>query len=169
MRWEDIELFPQACYEIDVMWQYLERQIESEQKQGLDLDPDFQRAHVWTDAQRTAYLEYSFRGGEVGRSIICATSNWQITPTPNYVLLDGKQRLESVRKFLRDEIEVFGCRFSTFRGNPRLMQFRFKWRVIECKTRADILRTYLNLNGGGTPHTEEDLAKVRSLLACEEV
>ena len=164
MDWTDIELFPRAAYEIDIEWRYMERHLEQEMLHGLDLDPDFQRLHVWTDAQRTAYLEYVLRGGEVGRNLTIACSDWHTTPTPDYVLVDGKQRLETVRKFLRDEIPAFGHLYSQFTGSLRFTQARFKWRVVECKTRQDILRLYLNINAGGTPHTAEEIAKARALL-----
>ena len=29
----------------------------------IDLDPDFQRPHVWTDAQQEAFIEHVLRGG----------------------------------------------------------------------------------------------------------
>jgi hypothetical protein len=33
--------------------------------------------------------------------------------------------------------------------------------------RADVMRWYLQVNYGGTPHTDEELNKVRSMLAEE--
>lgn len=157
------EPFPRACYEVDIDWRYLERHVALEQAAGLDLDPDFQRVHVWTDAQRIAYLEYMIRGGEVGRNLTIACSDWCPVPTPDYCLVDGKQRLETVRRFMRGELRPFGRTVQEF-GELRITQSRFQWRVVECRTREDILRLYLNINGGGTPHTGEELAKVRMML-----
>lgn len=162
--WKDIPQFPRACYEIHVNWKSLEFQLESEIANGLQIDPEFQRCHVWTEAQRIAYLEYCLMGGEVGRNITIACTNWSQIPTPSYVLVDGKQRIETVRRFLRGEIPVFGHRLDEYTGELRIVQSRFVWRVVECKTPEDILRLYLNINGGGTPHTQDELDRVRVML-----
>jgi hypothetical protein len=68
MTFSDIPLFPRAHYEIDVEWRYLETQIAS--SEGLDLDPAYQRAHVWNTEQQRAYIEYILRGGELSRIVI---------------------------------------------------------------------------------------------------
>lgn len=169
MHWNDIPLFPRSCYEIDIGWQYLERHLETEMKQGLDLDPDFQRLHVWSDEQRVRYLEYVLRGGEVGRNLTAACTSWHSSPTPNYVLVDGKQRLETVRRFMRNELAVFGHRFSEIEGHFRMIQSTFKWRVVECATHADTLQLYLNINAGGTPHTDDEIEKVRAMVKALSV
>ncbi len=161
MNWSDVKMFPSTCYEIDVPWTSLERQIQDEEAQGLDLNPAFQRIHRWTNEQRIRYLEYVLRGGEVGRNIIIACTDWRKQPTPNYALVDGKQRLETVRRFLRDELPVFGHRYSQIEGHFRFLHTRFRWRVVECRTQADILQLYLDINTGGTPHTPEEIEKVR--------
>lgn len=76
MHWNDIPLFPMSCYEVDIGWQYLERHLETEMKQGLDL---------------------------------------------------------------------------------------------ECATHADTLQLYLNINVGGTPHTADEIEKVRAMVKALSV
>ena len=44
----------------------------------------------------------------------------------------------------------------------------FNFQVCQIENRADILRLYLNINAGGTPHTKEELDKVRVLLKQAE-
>lgn len=74
----DIPAFPRAHYEIDVSWDFLEQNIAWFQKDyGLDLDPDFQRAHVWTVDQRRRYVEYQLQGGEVGSTLIFNHTAWR--------------------------------------------------------------------------------------------
>ena len=68
-KYSDIELFPRAHYEVDVDWHYLEAHLKNALEDGLNLNPEFQRAHVWTREQQVAYVEYILRGGEVGRNI----------------------------------------------------------------------------------------------------
>lgn len=168
MNFSDIPQLPTAHYEIDVGWDYLERQLESWDDHsngmgGLNLDPDYQRAHVWTPAQRIAYVEYMLSGGEVGKIITWNCADWGTTYQSPVELVDGKQRLEAVRAFMRNDLSVFGHLKSEFTGHLRIFNAGFKFRVCSLKTRAEVLDLYLNINAGGTPHTKEELERVWAL------
>jgi hypothetical protein len=170
MNYSDIPRFPHFAYQINVQWNYLEQHLKSWSELGegaLILDPDFQRAHVWTEDQQRAYIEYMLQGGEVGKNITFVTisdKSWDWGDT--LYLVDGKQRIESVRKFLRNEIKVFGYFKNEFEGALR-MYTDFIFRVCNLKTRAEMLQLYLNINAGGTPHTKGEIEKVRELLEAE--
>jgi len=164
----DIPLLPRAPYEVDVDWHGLERFIQSAiEHDGLNLDPDFQRAHVWTREQQVAYVEYVMQGGEVGKNITFNAVGWGYDLViGSYEIIDGKQRLEAVRAWLRDEFKAHGYFRSDFTDRMRL-HMGFKWRVCSLNTREEILQLYLNINAGGTPHTQEELDRVRIMLARE--
>lgn len=162
MRFSDIKLFPRAIYEIDVRWDSVERHLLD--CEGLDLDPDFQRAHVWTVAQQRAYVEYMLRGGEVARTVCVNAPRWDKEGYAGAVLVDGKQRLEAVRSFMRGDLPIFGGhRRGDFTDSPRVFAGRLKWCVTALPTRAAVLDLYLNINAGGTPHSAEEIARVRLL------
>lgn len=165
MKFSEIPQFPRAHYEIDVGWDYLEGSLERwKEAYGLELDPDFQRAHVWSRAQQIAYVEYVLMGGEVAKNITWNCVGWDRTSTAGPIqLVDGKQRLEAARAFLRDELPVFGHRFSEFKDRMRYMT-SFRFRVCSLEKREDVLRLYLNINAGGTPHTKAEIERVRKLL-----
>ena len=104
MRFQDIPQFPSARYEIDVPWTHIDENLEVLRGEGeLRLDPDYQRAHVWSKKQQTSYVEYQLRGGEISRSILFNAPYWERLGTPvgkTYLeLLDGKQRLERILPF----------------------------------------------------------------------
>lgn len=165
MRFDEIEQFPRSHFEVDVPWTSIERTLANDE--APDLDPDFQRGHVWTLEQRTAYVEYILRGGEGGRLLSFNRSGWLGNgPNGPYQIIDGLQRLTTARMFLRDEVPVFGHLFSEFTDRLR-MTVGFKWRVYELPTRADMLRYYLAMNAGGTPHPLLEIERVRELLAKE--
>jgi len=168
MRLADIEMFPRHHYEVDVAWTELEWTIAHHVDDArLDLSPDFQRGHVWTMEQRTAYVEYILRGGEGGKLLSFNRSGWLGNgPDGPYQIIDGLQRLTTARMFLRDEIPAFGHVRSEFVDNLR-MYAGFKWRVYELPTRADVLRYYLAMNAGGTPHPASEIERVRALLLQE--
>jgi hypothetical protein len=159
--------FPNAAYEVTVSWERIEAQLQFFGAYGLDINPDFQREHVWTPAQQTAFIEYILLGGELSKVLVFAADNWHTGTTTQMVLLDGKQRLEAVRAFLRGEVYAFRRTFQQLGGRLRTTKHNFQWRVVEVKTRADMLKLYLSLNQGGTPHRPEELQRVQALLAAE--
>jgi hypothetical protein len=166
-KWKDIPQFPRAHYEVDVSWDFVEWHLGKwRESYGLALDPDYQRAHVWTEAQQIAYVEYVLAGGEVGKNITWNCMGWgSLDRTGPMELIDGKQRLEAVRAFMRGDLEVYGRRYVD--GDALRWSAGFKWRVCSLSTRADVLRLYLNINAGGTPHTPDEIERVRALLEHE--
>jgi len=168
-KFNDIPRFPRASYTVDVPWDHLENHLASwdDPKGKLVLDPDFQRAHVWTRAQQVAYVEYKLQGGEVGGNIVLNCPRWmeygEHRKDP-IELVDGKQRLEAVRAFMRSEFPVFGHAFAEYTDRLHPFDFTFKFCVCKLTTRAEILQLYLNINAGGTPHTAAEINKVRAML-----
>lgn len=162
--------FLDATYAIDVEFRQLMETLESWRKSpGLDLSPDFQRSHVWTDRQREAFILHLLQGGRQGREIYFAGHGWSYksdaAETP-LVIVDGKQRLESVTRWIKDELPVLGAVRSQWTGVERLSECRLKLAIADVD-RAGALRWYLALNEGSTPHTEDELEKVRELLRKE--
>lgn len=163
MRYRDIEQFPHANYEVDVSWGYLENQLAGFGEMGLDLDPDFQRGHVWAAAQQIAFVEHMLRGGRSPRHLYFNCAGWRQGRGP-IQLIDGKQRLEAARSFLRDELRVFGGYTCADLGGLPPMDPMFRFHVHSLPTRADVLRWYLAMNSGGSIHTEAELDRVRQML-----
>lgn len=72
MKYSDISqyLTNHSNYHIDVHLRYLSKTIRKYiEEDGLILNPDFQRGHVWTELQQQKYVEYLLRGGKFGRDI----------------------------------------------------------------------------------------------------
>lgn len=171
IRFRDIRTFPLCPYRCDVSWSMLEFYIKSanrDRSDFLNLNPDFQRAHVWTTEQQVSYVEYILRGGTSGKELYfnCPdyTKGSSVGP---YVIVDGKQRLESVRRFMRGEIPAFGHLRTEYSDDPDMLVARFSWNIAGLKTRAEVLEWYLNFNAGGTVHTADELARVREMLSKE--
>ncbi len=139
---------------------------------GLNVSPDFQRDNVWTEEQKVAFMEYLFRGGNgSGLDIYTNSPTWHsglygINDRENwFVLVDGKQRLDAALGFLNNEFKVFGHLYREFDDEPRGVLCCFRWYVNDLATYEEVLQWYLDLNAAGTPHTKEELDKVRALLA----
>lgn len=158
-------------YRVNLAWEDLENTLRRYGNRGsglggLQMDPDFQRGHVWTREKQIAYVEYILRGGYSSKDIYWNNPTWQGSYKEDTLLVDGKQRLEAVRAFLRDEIPAFGCFYSEYEdGLPSHAEFVFN--INNLQTRREVLQWYLDLNTGGVIHTEEELNKVRELLEAE--
>lgn len=171
-----IPQFPHVGGGCNYPWNHLGEHLQREKDEmGLDLSPRYQREHVWVPEQQRAYIEYCMSGGEVARTLVLTTTDRHGWPPPNYALLDGKQRLEAILAFMRGEMRVFpdasmpdGYALADFTGNFPFSKLHIVICVVECRTYADQLRLYLNINGGGTPHKPAELARVRAMLAEEE-
>jgi hypothetical protein len=171
VNYEEIPKFPHSGYEVAISYSFLPEWLDGQLEQGLDLNPDFQRGHVWTEEQQRRFVEYQLRGGEGGKVLHFNHPSWSgkiVTPDyEDYVILDGLQRLTAITRFLRDELTVFGHRCSQISGPHLRNRVGIKWRIYELQTRADVLQYYLDMNAGGTQHAESEIERVRALLQKE--
>lgn len=172
-RFREIPQFTRdAAYRVNQPWAYLEDWIEkmTDERVGmsLNLDPDFQRVHVWTETQQIRYVEFILRGGNSGKDVYFNHHNWNGSYRGEMVLVDGKQRLNAVLRFLRNEITAFGTFKNDFEDKLPFMACDFVINVNNLKTRAEVLQWYIDLNAGGVAHTDEEIEKVRSMLECEK-
>lgn len=176
-RFSDVPKFTRnANYSVTVPWNHVEENIKrftdrgkNKEVGGLILNPDFQRGHVWNNKQQTKYVEYIIRGGYGQRDIMFNCSTWMTTYKTPLVLVDGKQRLEAVRKFLRNELLVFDHFLNEYEDKLGVFDCSFLFHVNNLKTREEVLQWYLDLNFTGTPHSKNELTKVKHLLTIERL
>ena len=124
---------------------------------------DFQRGHVWTEAQQVAFIEHMLRGGD-GGILRFNQPGWMGDWKGDMEVVDGLQRIQAVLLFQSNEIRAFGSLRREYTDHTRLMRARFVLQVNNLKTRAEVLRWYLELNASGTPHTEAELDRVRAMM-----
>lgn len=158
-----------AHYDWKSMGQWWDENTAREEGIIIELEPDFQRGHVWTEHQQISYVEHCLRGGSTGRVVYFNQKGSLHDSRVPYVLVDGLQRMTAVRKFMCSELKVFGgltcdgmIQSSKFKKFPTQAQF-FHIHVNNLQNDADVLAWYLEMNGGGTPHTQEELDRVYKL------
>jgi hypothetical protein len=159
-----------GSYEVNVLPDRLWPNLETFRGQGLDMNPDFQRAHVWSWQKQQKYIEFILRGGRTGRTIYLNCPSWQQKVAPgaynDFVIVDGKQRCEAWRKFYANELKVFGSYASEFTDTVRMATTTMLININDLKSKREVLQWYLDFNSGGVIHTESELNKVRNLLAA---
>lgn len=181
-----------GSYEVNTSLGFLEDTIARYKEEcfggdGLNMTPDFQRGHVWTDAQRIAYMEFFLKGGMSGRVIYLNHPYWMETRklSPGayceFVVVDGLQRLTTFLMFIRGELPAFGHYNLPKGGVPvpgrnyfedpiRMARANsnLKININNLKTKAEVLKWYLEMNEGGTPHSDAELEKVRLMIEKEQ-
>lgn len=141
----------------------------------LDICPDFQRGHVWTEEQQIKFIEYLLKGGKTGNIIYINHPNWMGSfakdPKNPCVLVDGLQRLTAVRRYLNREFKVFGKYYDEWEDSDiifkRSSTIEMGYNINNLKTRKEVLKWYIEMNSGGTPHTEEEIERVKKLYELE--
>lgn len=166
---QDIPTHPQIHYHITVDWRDLGHVIDRYiTEHNLQLDPDFQRGHVWTKAQKTAFIEYVLQGGTSGKQIYFNHPGWMSTFKGDFVLVDGLQRITAVLDFLNNKVKAFGKYRNEYEGHiPSDAHFDF--HIAKIQTKADVLKWYIFMNIGGTPHTKNEIKRVQQLLLLTKV
>lgn len=158
-------------YQVNVSWEYLLEKIHNYEirKNGiaaLNINPDFQRGHVWTRKQQIAYIEFKLSGGTGSDIIYFNCAGWMDDFKGPFVLVDGKQRLEAIRLFIENLLPVFGNYFlKDFEDKEIILRKNdVIFNINNLKNYNDVLKWYLEMNSGGTPHTKTELEKVKRMI-----
>lgn len=168
-RFRDIPQFTsdgswKANYTLESMVKFIEEEIV---EAGLQLNPEFQRGHVWTEQQQISWLEYHLRGGKSGNTIYLNNPLWhsgEIPEVGQYVCVDGLQRITAAQRFIHNEIKVFGSYFKEYEDRIRVLFSSIIICVNDLKTKKEVLQWYIDMNIGGTPHSTEEIEKVKRMI-----
>lgn len=147
----------------------------------FDFNPSYQRGSVWTDSQRVALVKSLLQGLPIGAIFLNRRS--LLDPTG---VVDGKQRIETIRAFIADNLAVPTEWFDDHDLAKDALRDRL-WNNVDAvyysdlkprtqrifghasvavyittfKTEAEERDLYLRINTGGTAHTDADLARAR--------
>lgn len=172
-----------SSYSVNIFLNHLEAtfaQLTNDAKrQGgmFDLEPDFQRGHVWSDQQQVAFVEALLRRTAPmlvrfnNPSYAHVATECVGMHHADMVCIDGLQRITAIRKFLAGGLQPFGLSLQDLKEtpfDPTRPIFTITMEVYSFTSRANLLKFYLDLNTGGTIHTEDELDRVRFLLQQEK-
>lgn len=165
-----------ARWSADYRWDMLETSLAKlgADYGGFELTPDFQRGHVWTPAQQVHFVENCLRGvvPVSGLLIQFNCPQWgddddlDSDLPPGLQCIDGLQRYTAITDFVKGNVKPFGLDAEQLIGTPfSPKRLYVKVAIHDFKRREQLLTQYLDLNAGGTPHSAEEIERVRSLLA----
>ena len=169
MKFRDIPQFTKdGSWQADFDFPFLMKFIDENIREcGLQLNPDFQRGHVWTEEQQIKWLEFFLKGGKSGRVIYLNKPDWNHSVPEgaynDFVCVDGLQRLTAIKRFVDGEIPVFGHFFNEYEDSPRFLQ-SIKVNINDLKSEKEVLQWYIDMNAGGTPHSKEEIDRVQAMI-----
>ena len=150
-------------YTIDCDFSFLSDTIKRyTERYNLQINPDFQRGHVWTQDQQISFCEFIISGGKTS-PILFNCVGWGDSGK-EMVCVDGLQRLTAIFKLINNELKVYGHYLNEYEDSKGfLLTTGIKLNINNLNTRKEVLKWYLELNGGGTPHTQDELERVKKL------
>lgn len=114
--------------------------------------PDFQRGLVWTDAQKSSFIESVFLELPIGTYCF----HEEIGDKVEFILLDGQQRWNAIFEFADDKVSIFDGQYSwstlTDRERTKFKQSGFSARAVQGLTRDEQHDVFRRLAYGGTPN-----------------
>lgn len=146
-------------------------------KGNIDLNPKFQRREAWTRPRKSKFIESLILGLPIPQIILAERKDKKGT----YIVIDGKQRLLSIRQFFSDETdELFprlklagldslpflnDCSFSEIENDPNLEDYAtaienqsIRTIVIKNWPNEEFLyNVFLRLNTGSLPLAPQEL------------
>jgi hypothetical protein len=132
----------------------------------LDMDPDYQRGHVWTTEQEGKFVFHIISGGSTPRLLMTTEGDYH-----KYEILDGKQRLRAMLRFMDNEIPMVlpdGREVWLSDCDPvsvRRIGFGITLPFgLMKQSRKQAMALYVRLNAGGTVHSEAEIERIKALL-----
>lgn len=137
-----------------------------DKEKAIDLNPPYQRGHVWGKTRQRNLIRSLLLGIPIPSIIINdrASAGW--SDTLSCVVIDGKQRITSILKFLKGELDVPGEWFGfdkeiTFLDLPKPEQRAFRGLAIPfAEGTLDSLdkeqEVFELVNYGGVPQGRSD-------------
>lgn len=158
LDFKKIEKFDTPNYIVDVPLDFIKEKLERwTTSYKLELDPEFQRGHVWSEKQQIEFIEFLLKGGQV-HPIFFNMEGWMGTQIGKLQLIDGKQRLTAILKFIDSELPIFDGYTIEQLDNFRLGAFSVRFGVNKLSEK-DAIDWYISMNTGGTIHTSDEIQK----------
>lgn len=146
----------------------------------LDLNPVFQRGNVWTTEQKIAFVENFLRRPQaVNRKIYFNDGGLFNQLEKNdtndfiagkWVCLDGLQRLTALLDFMDGKFACFDEKvtWDKIQKAPNkheiLNDSNLDVYQLYMKTNQEVIEFYIDFNSAGTPHSEDEIERVKKLL-----
>ena len=149
-------------------------------REYLDLNPIFQRGNVWTLEQQIAFVENFLRRPQAVNKNIYFNDGYVFNKLEKNqendwlagkrVCLDGLQRITALLDFIDGKFTCFDGQvtWEKIQNSPNqrsiIGECYLDFYDLTLKTNQEVADFYIDFNAGGTPHSKEEIERVRNLL-----
>lgn len=143
----------------------------------VNLNPDYQRWEVWDLADKQKLIHSIMAWRDIGKFTFLQYSYEDSLKTDkfDYEVIDGKQRISTIRDFISDRFQYNWKYFSQFSRAEKYkftgmgimvaeMNGRFSW---DKTSRKDVLQAFILLNDAGKPVDPQIIENAKKLLEAE--
>lgn len=131
--------------------------------QGVDFEVEYQREHVWKRADKVALIDSIFNNIDIGKFVLVQRD---YSNEIGYEIIDGKQRLTTLKEFYEDRFKYKGYYYSELSGLDRhkFREHSIVYGYLENPTKKTIFETFIKLNTCGKPMASKHITHVQNLL-----
>jgi hypothetical protein len=132
--------------------------------------PEWQRNYVWTDEQASRLIQSILLNLPVSSLVINYIFDYN-NKDNHLVLIDGLQRLTSIKRFVNNEFSLVGVKqelLGLTNKDIDLMK-TIKWKTIpvidpKLQTEREMIEFFITINESGTVMSKEHLDSVKKLV-----
>lgn len=136
---------------------------------ALNFGAEYQRDYAWGHQEQQTFLRVLISGFPIGSVALAKAPDWDICDGPYIEVVDGKQRLTTLKLFINNEIpiviggeEIYWSEFTRSEqlafGRPTLSAV-----ILDDATEKDRIAYFVAVNFTGVPQSEEHRQKVLKL------
>jgi len=133
---------------------------------GVDMNPDYQRELVWELEDKVKLIDSIFSNVDIGKFVFRQMPERISIDAPYYQVIDGKQRLSTIKDFYEDRFKYKGLTFSELHpiDQAHFNCYPISVANVERATDQQIYKLFVRLNTGGKAVSEEQINKVKGLI-----
>ena len=133
---------------------------------GVDFESVYQRDYVWSDSDKEELLTSIFNGVDIGKFIFLNLPFKSVT-SPAYEIIDGKQRLSTLKDFFENKFKYHGKFFQELSKYDRMHFENYPISIAELREgtpKKQILKLFIRINTFGKVMDKGHLKKVQEML-----
>lgn len=140
------------------------------EEDSLFFDAPYQRGYVWSENEQQQFLSSLLKGFPVGTISLSRYPDWYERKTHWYEVVDGKQRLITLKLFLTNKIPLVLNEENLFWGQLNPVERRLftscRMPTIDLEKVNDLTRLqyFANVNFSGVPQSEEHSIKIMKMI-----
>jgi len=157
-------------YRLNFMNQEMSSLLNKIYSFGVDFEPDYQRGYVWSLEDKQELIASIFQGIDIGKFVFVVLP-WRSSTSTSYEILDGKQRLSTIKEFKESRFKFNGLYWHELSNRDRNFFIQIPVSVAEIRegaSRENIINQFIRLNSFGKVMDKSHLDLVKNMLKGSE-